>query len=65
MRSREYLFKRIENLEAKLKTLNFLLKRGSTVGEFEYEIKFCEEILEDIKSVIEREPMSPNEINKI
>jgi hypothetical protein len=64
MRSREYLFKRIENLEAKLKTLNFLLKRGSTVGEFEHEIKFCEEILEDIKSVIEREPMTPNEINR-
>jgi len=65
MRSREYLFKKIEHLESKLKTLQFLIKRGSTVGEFDLEIKFAEEILSEIKATVEREPLSPDEINRI
>ena len=65
MRSREYLFKKIEHLEAKLKTLNFLTKRGATKDNFHNEINSAEEILEEIKAVVEREPISPGEINKI
>lgn len=65
MRSREYLFKKIEHLEARLKTLHFLTQRGSTKGEFRAEIEIAEEILSEIKSVVEREPMSPSEINRI
>jgi len=65
MRSREYLFKKIEHLESRLKILQFLIKRKSTVGEFEAEIQVAEEILSEIKSIVEREPMSPDEINKV
>lgn len=64
MRSREYLFKKIEHLEGKLKMLSSMVRNGSSKDDFFRELQFSEEIVSDIKSAIEREPFTPNEINK-
>jgi hypothetical protein len=65
MRNRNVIFRRIEQIETKLKTLEFLVKRGGDTNTFLQEISNTEDILGDLKSIIEREPMSPDEINVI
>jgi hypothetical protein len=65
MRNRELVTKRVEQIEGRLKTLYFMVTRGSNVDEFTREIKNIEDILSDLKSIIEREPFSSNEINKL
>lgn len=64
MRNRELLNLRIERLEGKLKVLKYMVNRGEDVKKFQKELENSEEILSEIKSMVEREPMSPNEINK-
>jgi uncharacterized protein YfkK (UPF0435 family) len=65
MRSREYLFKKIEHLENKLKILSSMVRNGSSKDNFNKELEYSEEILSEIKSAVEREPFTPNEINRI
>jgi len=65
MRNRELLNLRIERLEGKLKVLKYMVNRGEDVKKFQQELENSEEILSEIKSMVEREPMSPNEINKV
>jgi DNA-binding FrmR family transcriptional regulator len=65
MRNRELTIKRVEQIEGKLKTLQFMVQRGGNITDFIQEIKKTEDILSDLKSIIEREPFSSNEINKI
>jgi hypothetical protein len=42
-----------------------MVSRGETVKSFKDEIKNIEEIVDELKGFIEREPMSPGEINPI
>ena len=64
MKARELVNKRIDQVEGKLKSLNLMVSRGSNVREFRQEIKNTEEILEDLRAILEREPRTPNEINR-
>ena len=64
MKARELVNKRIDQVEGKLKTLTFMVNRGSNVREFRQEIRNAEEILEDLRAILEREPRTPNEINR-
>ena len=64
MKARELVNKRIDQVEGKLKTLTFMVNRGSNVREFRQEIRNIEEILEDLRAILEREPRTPNEINR-
>ena len=64
MKARELVNKRIDQVEGKLKTLTFMINRGSNVREFRQEIRNAEEILEDLRAILEREPRTPNEINR-
>lgn len=63
MRQREHIQNQIDRLEGKLKHVDFYASRNdlqnlrTTLGE-------CKEQLGEIKSSIEREPMSANELNK-
>jgi len=45
-------------VDGKLKTLKFLMSRNSTKEEFMNEVKGLGEIIDDLKSIIERE-LSP------
>jgi hypothetical protein len=64
MKARELIHKRLDQIENRLKTLSFMVNRGSNVREFITEIKNTEEIVGEIKDMIEREPRTPNEINR-
>tara|TARA_R100000773_G_C4172519_1_gene85631 strand:+ start:76 stop:270 length:195 start_codon:yes stop_codon:yes gene_type:complete len=63
MHYRQHIQRKLENIEAKLKHIEFHNGRGNRyeVGEAKKE---CEVLVEEIKSTIEREPMTANEQNR-
>lgn len=65
MRNRELINRKLENLESNLAKMNFMLKRQSSIEEFNVIVENSRELIETIKSFVSMEPMSPNEINKI
>ena len=54
MRNTQLIDKRFDQMESKIKVLKFLLSRQSSVDDFKSEIDKMEEILVDLKSLIER-----------
>tara|TARA_R110002050_G_scaffold300030_1_gene467427 strand:+ start:617 stop:811 length:195 start_codon:yes stop_codon:yes gene_type:complete len=64
MHYRQHIVKKLENIEAKLKHIEFHNKRGNA-KEVEIAKKSCEDLLEEVKSTIEREPRTTNEQNKV
>ena len=64
MKARELIHKRLDQIENRLKTLTFMVSRGSNVREFIAEIKNAEELVSELKDMIEREPRTSNEINR-
>ena len=65
MKYREHIQNRLEASQSSLKKLRFWVNRGQgDVMEMSKSIQECHDILEDIKSIVEREPLSPNEQNK-
>jgi len=63
MRQREYIQNQIDRLEGKLKHVDFYASRND-LSNLRETLKECREQLGEIKSSIEREPMSDNELNK-
>ena len=61
---REHFNKKLNNLEAKLKHIEFHNGRGNK-KEVEEAKKECEELVEELKAAVEREPRTPNEYNKV
>jgi len=61
MRYRELTTRKLENVEAQLKTLRFMVNRGEPIQEFIKIIEHTEDILSDVKSLIQQEPLSPGE----
>jgi hypothetical protein len=56
MKNQELIDRRFMQLEAKLKTMNLLLSRpGSTAKEFKDVIKDTEVVIEDLKSIVNRD----------
>ena len=64
MQYRKHIQRKLENLEAKLKHVEYHNGRGNR-QEVESAKKQCEDLVEEIKAAVEREPMSPNEQNKV
>jgi len=54
MRNPQLIDKRFDQMESKIKILKFLLSRQSSVKEFQDELKNMEDVLADLKSLIER-----------
>jgi len=61
---RQHISKKLENLEAKLKHIEFHNGRGNKQEINEAKVA-CEELVEELKAAISREPMTPNEYNKV
>jgi hypothetical protein len=55
MRNKELVDKRFMQIEGKIKTLKFLMSRQSTKEQFMEEINGLNEIVEDLKAIIERD----------
>ena len=55
MRNQELVDKRFDQIEGKIKTLKFLLSRQSSVNDFKGELNQMEELVSDLKSLVERD----------
>lgn len=55
MRNQELVDKRFDQIEGKIKTLKYLLSRQSSVDEFKGELNQMEELVNDLKSLVERD----------
>lgn len=65
MRNRNLLNRKLDNLEATLITLQQIVNRQAPIETYRANIVKAQGLVEDIKDMVEREPMSPREINKI
>jgi len=63
MHYRQHIVRKLENIEAKLKHIEFHNGRGNK-QEVESIKKECEELVEEVKATIEREPQTSNELNR-
>ena len=63
MQYRQHIQRKLENLEAKLKHIEFYNGRNDKQG-VETARRECEDLVEEIKATVEREPMTSNEQNK-
>ena len=63
MHYRQHIQRKLENLEAKLKHIEFHNGRGNR-KEVNEAKEMCESLVEEIKATVEREPMTSNEQNK-
>ena len=61
---RDHIMKKLDNLEAKLKHIEFHNGRGNR-QEIETAKNECEGLVEELKAAVEREPRTPNEYNKV
>ena len=64
MHYRQHITRKLENLEAKLKRIEYHNGRGNRQEVNEAKEK-CEDLVEEIKATIEREPRTSNEQNKV
>lgn len=55
MRNQELINKRFQQIEGKIKTLKFLIGRQSPVQDFKNELTNLEEVVEDLRSLVDRE----------
>lgn len=64
MIGREIINREIERIEGRLKVLTTMIGRpNTTTQDFQKEIKNIEDKMEDLKSMIAREPWSGGEVN--
>ena len=64
MRNRNLISNKLDNLEAKMKTLKFIVSRGEPVQTFLDVVTQSEELIIELQDLIDREDMSPNELNR-
>ena len=64
MRNRNLMQKKIETIESILINLQRIVNTQEPVEVYRENIEKGLEIIEDVKSMIEAEPLSPNEVNK-
>jgi len=65
MRNRNLLNQKLDNLEATLVTLQQIVNRQSPIESYKANIVKAQGLVEDIKDMVEREPISPGEMNRI
>lgn len=63
MRNRELMLRQLERIDSSMNKMKFYLNRGESTDNYKIEISNVENLVSDIKSMIEREEMSSNEIN--
>ena len=63
MQYRQHIQRKLENIEAKLKHIEFHNGRGNR-KEVNEAKEACESLIEEVKATIEREPITSNEQNR-
>lgn len=62
MRYRDIIINNVDVLESQLKTLRRMVQRGESIKEFMATLDQTDERLEKIKSYVQLEPKSSNEV---
>ena len=65
MRNRNLLNRKLETLESTLTTLQNIVNTQQPIETYKINIGKAQALVEDIKDMVELEPMSPEEMNKI
>ena len=65
MRNRNLITAKLELLENKMKTLKFITTRNEPLATYNQIITESEELLQELQAMIDREDLSPNELNRI
>jgi|TARA_B100001094_G_scaffold328295_1_gene388367 hypothetical protein len=65
MRNRKLAHKKLDRLDTILITLQQIVNRQSPIEQYKINIGKAQGIIEDLRDMVEREPMSPGEMNKI
>jgi len=64
MRNRNLVTKKLDHLETTLITLQQIVNRQSPIETYTANIVKAQGLIEDLRDMVEREPMSPTELNK-
>jgi hypothetical protein len=65
MRNRLLLYKKLETLEHTLINLQRIVNTQEPIESYKVNIGKAQDLVEDIRSMIEREPNSPQEQNRL
>jgi hypothetical protein len=63
MKNREIIMRRLEKSEGQVEKLYFFLQRGGTQAQVEETLRDLRESIQEAKSFVQQEPLSPYEIN--
>jgi hypothetical protein len=64
MRNRNLVTRKLEQLETTLITLQQIVNRQSPIETYRANITKAQGLVDELKDMVESEPMSPNELNK-
>lgn len=65
MRNRNLVNRKLDQLETTLITLQQIVNRQSPIESYKANIIKAQGLVEDLKDMVEAEPMNPTELNKI
>ena len=65
MRNRNYIYKKLENLEATISNLRRIVNTQEPIESYKINVNKALGLVEEIKDAIEAQPLSPSEINVI
>lgn len=65
MRNRNLVNRKLDQLETTLITLQQIVNRQSPIESYKANIVKAQGLVNDLRDMVEREPMSPAEMNKL
>jgi len=65
MRNRNLVTRKLDQLETTLITLQQIVNRQPPIESYRTNIGKAQALVEDLRDMVESEPMSPKELNKI
>lgn len=65
MRNRNLINRKLDNLEATLVTLQQIVNRQSPIEAYKANIVKAQGLVEDLRDMVEAEPIAPTEMNRI
>lgn len=65
MRNRNLINKKLDTLETTLITLQQIVNRQSPIESYKANIVKAQGLVVDIRDMVDREDLSPNELNKV
>lgn len=64
MKNRNLVYRKLENLEATLRTLEAIVNKQSPIEAYRANIVKAQGLVEEVRDMVEAEPMHPSEINR-